>query len=487
MGRANAHEIHSLSFTPLSVSFLSQSSIYMFSGAIRLADLDDYIAPSQACVVVDTVDKKDGKGEIQMREDGTYHEIGADGQSTELKKAHITLADCLACSGCVTSAETVLLQSQSFDEALNVAGSSHRPVVVSLGPQAVASLGAHFGLSSLTETAQRLSNMFHSIFGEIHVVDTVWARDVVLAAVVDEFVGRWKSSSGKLPLLCSECPGWVCYAEKTQGDEILPYMSLVRTAQQITGTLLKHGGGPFTEPLPNAYHISVMSCFDKKLEAVREESGVDCVLTPMEIIEYMRSHSIEFPDAPSWTLYSPTVGGGLETGLGDDGSGGFAEHVLRMFALTELGKRLTMSEAKAMFVAGRNRDIQEAVLHVPQSDGTDKRIRFCKAYGFRNIQNLVRQVKRGRSPYAFVEVMACPHGCLNGGGQARPIDPTASLTDAFSSVCSLYSSAMPHAPEENSSIDEFLSHLSEEDRSQLLFTEFKSHKSNEKSHTSLTW
>lgn len=108
------------------------------------------------------------------------------------------------------------------------------------------------------------------------VCDLSVAEDLVLLECQNEFIE--KKRSGNTPVLVSACPGWVCYAEKTHGSWLLPYLSTVKSAQQLAGSLLKKIGKPM-------YHITLMSCYDRKLEASRpdfaneETKDVDCVLT----------------------------------------------------------------------------------------------------------------------------------------------------------------------------------------------------------------
>ena len=175
------------------------------------------------------------------------------GAQTKLEKATITLADCLACSGCITSAETVLIEQQSSATLRNVFQSKRLEVqegypdriVVSLQLQPVISLANKSGLT-VEETTAALASYFKSL-GADRVYDLKTAHDICLLEHVKEFVEKYraerqtdsKKHSTSFPILTSSCPGWVCYAEKTHGSWILPYVSRVKSAQQIMGSLLK--------------------------------------------------------------------------------------------------------------------------------------------------------------------------------------------------------------------------------------------------------
>ena len=165
-----------------------------FSAGLQLTGLDDYIAPSQACIKPVEMPKADtsrGVIAIELEDDGTYSELGGDGSRVKLAPAKITLNDCLACSGCITSAESVLITQQSVDELLSVlqhpaappagASSSSSPpskvqMVVSVAPQCWASLAAHLDLSG-GEALGVISGLFRGL-GAVAVLDLALAKDV---------------------------------------------------------------------------------------------------------------------------------------------------------------------------------------------------------------------------------------------------------------------------------------------------------------------
>uniref|UniRef100_A0A8V0ZE67 Nuclear prelamin A recognition factor like n=1 Tax=Gallus gallus TaxID=9031 RepID=A0A8V0ZE67_CHICK len=411
-----------------------------FSGVLQLTDLDDYIGPSQECIKPVKVEKKPGKAaaKIKIEADGSYFQITQDGEAQKLEKAKITLNDCLACSGCITSAESVLITQQSHEEfyktlAFNktAAPNEQKLVVVSVSPQSRASLAAKCKMSIL-ETAKKLTAFLKSQ-GVHYVFDTTFSRNFSLLESQKEFVKRFRKQSEDkkaLPMLASACPGWICYAEKTHGSFIIPYISTTKSPQQIMGSLIK---GHFAEQqhlTPNKiYHVTVMPCYDKKLEASRPDffnqeyqtRDVDCVITTGEVLKLLEQERVSLPDvdpAPLDTMFSSATEEEL-TGHSGGGSGGYLEHIYK------------------------NKDFQEVTL---EKDGVVL-LQFALAYGFRNIQNLVQKLKRGKSPYHYVEVMACPSGCLNGGGQIKV--ESESSKDWLQQVEKLYESLKTETPEEN--------------------------------------
>ncbi|NWW41872.1 NARFL factor, partial [Panurus biarmicus] len=378
-----------------------------------------------------------------------------DGQSQKLEKAKITLNDCLACSGCITSAESVLVSQQSHGElckllALNKVAAAHQQklVVVSVSPQSRASLAARCKLG-LLETAQKLTTFLKSVH---YVFDTTFSRNFSLLESQQEFVRRFhRQAEDKkaLPMLASACPGWICYAEKTHGSFIIPHISTTKSPQQVMGSLVK---GFFAEqqhlPPDRIYHVTVMPCYDKKLEASRPDffnqeyqtRDVDCVITTGEVLKLLEQEGVSLADVDPAPLDSIGHGGG--------GSGGYLEHIFRHAALELFGIHVGSIHLKPL----KNKDFQEVTL---ERDG-EVLLQFALAYGFRNIQNLVQKLKRGKCPYHYVEVMACPSGCLNGGGQIKLEGE--SSKEELQQLERLYESLKAEIPEENQAVRELYQH-----------------------------
>ncbi|XP_017105203.1 probable cytosolic Fe-S cluster assembly factor GF22738 [Drosophila bipectinata] len=406
-----------------------------FSGALQLTDIDDFITPSQECVKPITIDKKKSKtgAKISVQEDGYYEESETGKQ--KLQKLEITLQDCLACSGCITSAEGVLITQQSQKELLKVLHENiklkatedvkmARTVVFSVATQPLISLAYRYKMS-VEETARHLAGYFRSL-GADYVLSTKVADDLALLECRNEFLEKYRENKD-LTMFSSSCPGWVCYAEKTHGNFILPHIATTRSPQQIMGVLVKqYLGEKLNLPASRIYHVTVMPCYDKKLEASREDffseanasRDVDCVITSVEVeqmlLEVDQTLSAQEPadlDWPWWDKKPEFMVYSHESTY----SGGYAEHVFR-YAARKLFNDDPPNELK--LVQPRNRDLKEIYF---EKDGKVL-LRFAIANGFKNIQNLVQKLKRGKgSKFHFVEIMACPSGCINGGAQVRPI------------------------------------------------------------------
>jgi iron only hydrogenase large subunit-like protein len=229
-------------------------------------------------------------------------------------------------------------------------------VVISMSPQSRASIAAKYGISPM-QAHQKLTQFFKNHLGAHYFFDTSFSRDFSLVESAREFVDRYRNymanggqqieaarqeqeekeqaeeggagkarqrrrkakggdgdssstpTSQDMPMLASVCPGWICYAEKTHGF-ILPHISAAKSPQQIMGSVVKDFYAQQLGLKPNQiYHISVMPCYDKKLEASRPDffdeqyqtRDVDCVLTTIEVDKMFSEQSVEFltlPDAP---------------------------------------------------------------------------------------------------------------------------------------------------------------------------------------------
>lgn len=160
---------------------------------------------------------------------------------------------------------------------------------MSLSIQPILSLAIRYNLTP-NQCAGKLAQYFKQLGADL-VVDMTLADDFALLEAQREFVRRYRATESDgikniIPMLASSCPGWVCYAEKTHGSYILPYISTTKSPQQIMGSLIKHWVSHNLGDRP-IYHVTVMPCYDKKLEAAREDffnqqtqsRDVDCVIT----------------------------------------------------------------------------------------------------------------------------------------------------------------------------------------------------------------
>ena len=220
-----------------------------FSNVIQVNDLDDFIGPGTECIKpIPTKTKKSSPGISKIKisaETDNDNDMVAESSKT-FEKAQISLDDCLACSGCVTSAETVLINQQSIDELLKIIESNskivekekdenYKLICISISPQSLASLAVRHDLN-LKSCTRKLSKFFRQSLNAKFVFDTSTAREMSIRESQNEFIEQYQNK--KLPLLASACPGWICYAEKTHGF-LLPHISKVKSSQQIMGSMIK--------------------------------------------------------------------------------------------------------------------------------------------------------------------------------------------------------------------------------------------------------
>ncbi|KAI1190520.1 iron only hydrogenase large subunit domain-containing protein [Nemania serpens] len=467
------------------------------SAILSADDLNDFISPGVACIKpVETLPAVPE----QPNEGGLEHEVVIDGQQSTTATgapAQISLTDCLACSGCVTSAEAVLVSLQSHNELLNVLDQApalqirrdgvdgtirieglenpdSKLFVASVSPQTRASLAALVGPGVNQRRAGRMITQLLSGSNGLRaggrwnnaftwVADTNAAQAACLVLGAEETISDSKVAK---PILSSSCPGWVCYAEKTH-PYVLPHVSKIKSPQALMGTLLKTSlSRTLGIPPHRIWHLAVMPCFDKKLEASREEltdsvwngngqpgkgvRDVDCVITSKEILMLTESRGVDFfglseesiPISSRIPFPDPTIDEFVfasdqshRLGPAAGTSGGHLYYTLQFVASQHPGSRIEITR-------GRNVDVAEFSVISESGDPIFKAARY---YGFRNIQNLVRKLKPARpsrmpgaravgatrraagklaSPeYDYVEVMACPGGCTNGGGQIKVDDP----------------------------------------------------------------
>jgi iron only hydrogenase large subunit-like protein len=314
------------------------------------------------------------------------------------------------------------------------------------------------------EMLEKMCGFFKTHFNARAVCSSTEARAASRARYAKEFTERKSKSSGLLPMIASACPGWVCYAEKTENAlRDVNLLAKAKSPQAIAGTFAKKGRrAAFSEDTEEeeeeeeAYHVSVMPCFDKKLEASRREfktkregdvlgqgkdddvdsfNETDCVLTTTEVVELLEKKCNIVDEAGVRSLPSAKIDSmfaswfrtedmmDVEEDEQEDAllppafaatSGAYLEYVFRKAARDLYGVDLRGKDLEYKTLT--NADMREVELKI---EGEVK-LKFLLAYGFRNVQNVTRALKREPNKWDFVEMMACPSGCANGGGQVPP-------------------------------------------------------------------
>ncbi|XP_061563959.1 nuclear prelamin A recognition factor [Cololabis saira] len=401
----------------------------------------------------------------------------------------LLLSACLSCEGCLSDEESLKISQQSLEEVERVLAlnkkcdaSKHRVLVASVCPQSLPFFAVKFGLD-VTEAAQKLCSFLKSL-GVQFVFDTTLAAGFSILETQKAFVQRYRRrhhDSHALPMFTSSCPGWIRYAERVLGSLVTPHICTARSPQQIMGCLVKDFFCKQQKLSPEkVYHVVVAPCFDKKLEAVREEfynslmetRDVDCVLTSREIYHLMEQRKVAVEELDSVPLDQVLGEAGDAALARHDGRGseGFLEHVLKHAAKELFGLDVQEVTYKTL----RNRDFQEVTL---ERDG-ETLLQFAAVYGFRNIQTLVHRMRKGRVPYQLVEVLSCPGGCLSGRGQAES-EATGRVDKALvQQMEEVYSSLPVRLPEVNLTLktlyEDWLQGQDSLQASRLLHTEYRS-------------
>lgn len=418
------------------------------SSILSADDLNDFIAPGVACIKPVEIEKTSETAEITIGDDG---EVKEEGQT--LAPAQISLQDCLACSGCITSSEAMLVELQSPKELIKQLHSTEEDApqvfVASVCHQTRVSLSKAYNLD-LRTIDDKLASLFINKLGFKYLVGTEIGRAISLEESWSELHKRKTEQKG--PILSSICPGWTLYAEKTH-PEVLEYLSSVRSPQQITGNLVKQLISRETGVnAKKIYHLSIMPCFDKKLEASRPSFAlqdgareVDLVITAKELVDLLQTEfQTNLPQLPVYgrSLAAPNgwpIEDQWKSNVGSS-SGGYLGYALeksggKIGSTGENDETLVRPGFEIVEIPGKNSDYVE--YHVVAADSKEIIFKGAQVYGFRNIQNLVRKLKmKKKAPAAivksarsarnslsdpftldYIELMACPGGCVRGGGQ----------------------------------------------------------------------
>ena len=380
--------------------------------------------------------------------------------------------DCVGCGQCaaVCPVGAILVKSE-VEKVYAAIQDPKKTVVVQVAPAVRAAIGEAFGTANDTFTMGRIVSALRRL-GFAKVYDTSFTADLTIWEEATEFVNR-KQKGGKLPLFTSCCPAWVKMAEH-DFPEILENISTCRSPQQMFGSLAK-------EVLPkdlgvareDLVVVSIMPCTAKKFEAGRDEfmvngnRDVDVVLTTQELARMIQDAGIQFPELPVDSLDQPF---GTKTGAGVifANSGGVTEAVIR-FAAGHLGEDNPVIEEVRL---EQNR--REFTAATPFGD-----IKMAVVHGLAKAKELVREIQAGKSDVEFVEIMACPGGCIGGAGQ--PTTHSAGTRHQRTQVIrDVDTTQDTHCPQENHVIKELykerLGEPNGHEAHRLLHTHYRSRK-----------
>ncbi len=324
---------------------------------------------------------------------------------------------CVNCGQCITVCPVGALREK--DESEKVWDALARPdlhVVVQTAPAVRVAIGEEFGLPIGTRCTGKMVAALKAM-GFANVYDTDTAADLTIMEEGTELVNRIKNG-GKLPLITSCSPGWIKFCEHNY-PEFLENLSTCKSPQNMFGALLKSYYAKKIGVAPEkVFVVSVMPCTAKKFEAQRPELSVDglpdidVVITTRELADMIREAGLDFVNLED-AQYDDPMGIGTGAGVIFGATGGVMEAALRSAAFLLTGQD---DDSMEIGVVRGVDDIKEAEVTV-----AGVTLKAAIVHGLGNARILMDKIKAGEADYHFIEIMACPGGCVNGGGQ--PIVP----------------------------------------------------------------
>ena len=344
---------------------------------------------------------------------------------------------CVGCGQCINVCPTGAITERSeIDNVIAAIADPTKRVIVGTAPSVRVGLGEEFGSPIGTNVEGKMVAALRRLgFNDIFDVD--FAADLTIMEEGTEFIGRLKNG-GTLPMITSCSPAWIKFIEHNYPEQ-LGHLSSCKSPQQMFGAVAKTY---YAEKLgmdpKDLYVVSIMPCVAKKFEKTRDNQAaagvpdIDAVLTTRELAKMIKRFGLMFNDLPDEEFDAPL---GIDTGAGliFGATGGVMEAALRTVSEVLTGKEL--KDPDFMEVRG-TKGIKEA-----EYDIAGTKVKVAVASGLANARVLMDQIKAGKSPYQFIEIMSCPGGCVNGGGQPIKDAYTRNFTDIKATrAASIYAS-----------------------------------------------
>ena len=320
---------------------------------------------------------------------------------------------CTLCGQCIEACPVgALKEKDSIKELREKLNNKDLHVVVQTAPAVRVALGEEFGMKIGTNVAGKMVATLKKL-GFDKVFDTNTGADFTIMEEGTEFIQRLKNN-GTFPMITSCSPGWINFIEINY-PELLNHLSSCKSPHEMFGAIIKSYYAEKENIDPKKIVVvSVMPCIAKKYEAKREQlendnlPNVDIVITTRELARMIKQNNIDFINLEDEKFDSPM---GEATGAAAifGTTGGVMEAALRTVEDILTGKNLEKIEYTE--IRGE-KGIKEATLNINGKD-----IKIAVAHGLKNARTIMEEIKNGKSPYHFVEIMACPGGCIMGGGQ----------------------------------------------------------------------
>ncbi len=321
---------------------------------------------------------------------------------------------CLQCGQCINVCPTSALMEHSQIDILDEMIKQKKKIIVQVAPAVRAAIGEEFGMKIGTSCTGKMVAALHRL-GFYRVFDTNFGADLTIMEEAHELLERLTKKEGPLPMITSCSPGWVNYCEYYY-PELIPHLSTSKSPHEMLGAIIKSYYAEKNHLDPSElFVVSIMPCTAKKYEASRKElqnngyPNVDISITTRELARLIRRSGIDWNKLPDEEFDHDLIGDYTGAGVIFGVTGGVMEAAIRTAYHT-----LTNEEMEPIVLSPcRGLDgVKEATIKI---NGTT--LNIAMASGMRHAKVLLDQIKNGTSPYDFIEIMGCPGGCINGGGQ----------------------------------------------------------------------
>lgn len=330
----------------------------------------------------------------------------------------LNISSCINCGQCVNVCPTGALREKSqIKEVMNALMDPNKYVIVQHAPAVSVTLGEFFDLKPGQDVMATMTAAFKKM-GFKRVFDTSFTADLTIMEEASELVHR-VTNNLPLPMFTSCSPGWIKFVEQFY-PEFLDNVSSCKSPQQMMGAIIKHYYAEKNGIDPkNIYSVSIMPCTAKKFEAERPEfsdgqiADIDAVLTTRELARIIKMNGLDLKNLQPETADVP-FGKRSSAGKLFGASGGVMEAAVRTAYYMLNGHNL--EELKIQNLRG-TQGRKEMVLEIG-----DLKVGVAVVSGLGNARELLDEIKNGRDDLHFIEVMTCPGGCINGGGQPIGLD-----------------------------------------------------------------